>query len=247
MTLYGLIGYPLSHSFSPDYFNQKFSELGLEDHHYKAFEIRDLSKLRLLLNGQPDLRGFNVTIPYKREIVGYMHHLHHSAFMTGAVNVVKIKEGRLIGFNSDVYGLESSLLPLLKPEMKQALILGSGGSSQTAAFVLRSVGIKCQFVSRSKKNPYFLKYEELTADFIAQQDVIVNTTPVGMYPNSEHAPAIPFEGLHANQLCFDLIYNPEQTIFLQYASEKGARIQNGHDMLIAQAEKSWAFWQHNFV
>jgi shikimate dehydrogenase len=242
MNLYGLIGYPLGHSFSPSYFKKKFEALNLTNFEYRAFEIKDLHKLPVFLDGQPHLKGFNVTIPYKKEIIGFMHELHYSVLLAGGVNVVRIKQDRLIGYNSDLYGVEKCLLPKLKPSMNKALILGSGGSSKTVAYVLRSVGIKCSFVSRSKHNPYFLTYQELNEDMVADYDVIVNTTPVGMFPNTEQVPAIPLEGFREGQLCFDLIYNPEKTMLLEAAEMRGAETLNGMPMLIAQAEKSWEIW-----
>ncbi len=242
MNLYGLIGYPLGHSLSPSYFKRKFEALNLTNFDYRAFEIKDIRKLPVFLDGQPELKGFNVTIPYKKEINAFMHELHYSALLAGGVNVVRIDQGKLIGFNSDLYGVEKSLLPKLKPGMKKALILGSGGSSKTVAYVLRSVGIKCSFVSRSKKNPYFLTYQELNEDLVADHDVIVNTTPVGMFPHVEEAPCIPLDGFRKGQLCFDLIYNPESTMLLEAAEKRGAETLNGMPMFIAQAEKSWEIW-----
>lgn len=247
MTSYGLIGYPLGHSFSPAFFEKKFTELGLNDHVYKLFEIRDLRKLRRLLDGQPELKGFNVTIPYKKEIIGYLNELHDSAVESGSVNVVKITGGKLKGYNTDRYGVEKSLLPCLIPGMKQALILGTGGSANTVASVLRSVNIECQFASRKTGNPYHLRYDQLNADFIGKMDVIVNTTPVGMFPESDKCPAITYEALHPGQLVFDLIYNPEQTLFLKKASEQGASTLNGLQMLYAQAEKAWEIWRDDRI
>lgn len=247
MTSYGLIGYPLGHSFSPAFFEKKFTELGLHDHVYKLFEIRDLRKLRRLLDGQPELRGFNVTIPYKKEIMGYLHELNDNVIDTGGVNVVKIQSGKLVGYNTDRYGVEKSLLPRLMPGMKQALILGTGGSAHTVASVLRSIGIECFFASRSSGNPYHLRYEALNDSLIESMDVVVNCTPVGMFPQSDSFPAISYSSIHEGQLFFDLIYNPDETLFLKKAAEKGAATLNGLAMLYAQAEKAWEIWQDDRI
>lgn len=238
--VYGLIGYPLAHSFSQSYFTSKFEKEQI-DAEYWAFEISDISDLPGLLKENPGLRGLNVTIPYKRAIIPYLDELDDAAVQIGAVNCITIGKRGIKGYNTDIIGFEKSLEPLLQPHHRQALILGTGGSSDAVAYVLNRLDISCVKVSREKKHK-ILTYDEMSAEMIAQCKLIVNTTPLGMYPATETVPAIPYEGIGKDHLLYDLVYNPQKTIFLTSGEEKGATIKNGMEMLHLQAEASWEIW-----
>lgn len=251
MKLFGLIGYPLEHSFSPDYFNRKFREEGI-DAQYKLFPLGSVDQFPTLLEKEPTLSGLNVTIPYKQQIIGYLDHLAGEAQSIGAVNTIAFSqqgEGRRFatGYNTDAYGFENALEPFLSPgRHKKALILGTGGSSQTIAFVLQKTGIDWWWVSRSKDfgGNKSLTYSELTDELIARHTLIINTTPLGMYPRITEKPDIPYEAIGKNHLLFDLVYNPEMTAFLDEGRKRGARVENGYRMLCLQAERSWQIWNN---
>lgn len=242
--IYGLIGYPLVHSFSRNYFNQKFEAEGI-DAEYLNFEIDDIGHLMEVLSEYPQLAGLNVTIPYKEQVKPYLDEIDDDAAQIGAVNVIKIiRNGddlKLKGFNSDVVGFCDSLKPLLQPCHTHALILGTGGAAKAVAHGLRSLGIEPHFVSRRKSAETFT-YEELTRAIISEHTVIVNTTPLGMYPHMDECPDIPFRALSKNHICYDLIYNPAETLFLKNAREQGAVTKNGLEMLLLQAFKSYEIW-----
>lgn len=244
--MYGLIGKPLGHSFSATYFNDKFHREGI-DEHYNLFPLDSIEELPALLKNNPDLKGLNVTIPYKQEILPYLDYISDEAKQIGAVNVVKIlRKGQFVttkGFNSDVIGFESSLVPLLNPHIKNALVLGTGGASKAVVYVLEKLGIKPTLVSRTPK-PGQLSYSELSEKIMADNLLIVNTTPLGMYPNIDISPNIPYQWITEKHVVFDLIYNPEETLFLKKAKEQGAKISNGLKMLYLQAEGAWAIWQN---
>jgi len=241
--LYGLIGYPLAHSFSPAYFKKKFADQNI-DATYEAFTIEDISGFPDLLNANPNLQGLNVTIPHKETVIFYLDELDSTAFEIGAVNTITLKNGIKKGYNTDATGFEQSLIPLLQSQHTHALILGTGGSSKAVAYVLKQLGIAYRFVSR-KEQPGCLTYPELTAEIIAQHKLIVNTTSLGLYPYIDGAPSIPYENLTAHHLLYDVIYNPEETKFLSLGKERGAAIKNGFEMLQLQAEASWNIWSRN--
>ncbi len=238
--LYGLIGYPLTHSFSPAYFKKKFAEQRT-DAQYEAFPLEHISEFGHLLHTHPELEGLNVTIPYKEAVIPYLDEMDSTAAEIGAVNCITIRKGVKKGYNTDVTGFEQSLIPLLHPRHKQALILGTGGSSKAVAYVLKQLGIPFLFVSREKTEGQ-LTYDSLTPEIVAQNKLIVNTTPLGLYPNIDGAPGIPYEGIGAQHLLYDLVYNPEETKFLAAGKERGAVIKNGFEMLQLQAEAAWNVW-----
>ncbi|RDY61035.1 shikimate dehydrogenase family protein [Flagellimonas nanhaiensis] len=237
---FGLLGRNISYSFSQGYFTQKFKDLGLSDHSYENFDIPDISLFKKVIS-ENNLRGLNVTIPYKEEVIPFLDQLDVSAEKIGAVNTIKFTEQGLIGYNTDATGFKKSLEPLLKPHHTKALILGTGGASKAIFFVLNELEIESTYVSRSKKQDQFT-YEDLDKETIENHTVIVNCTPLGTHPNISEKPAIPYEYLGNRHLLFDLIYNPEKTSFLTLGEKKGATIRNGAKMLQEQAEKAWEIW-----
>jgi shikimate dehydrogenase len=241
MPLYGLIGYPLSHSFSKKYFTEKFEREGLDNYRYENFPITSIDELKNVFIDNPDLNGLNVTIPYKEQVLSFLHELSEPVKQVGACNCIKIISGKLHGFNTDVIGFEETLDAKLLPNHKKALVLGSGGASKAIQFVLKKKGIEFLVISRSK-NPLFVPYEKVTAELIEQYPLIINTTPLGMQPHVNAYPSIPYFALTTQHYLYDLIYNPAKTIFLKKGEEKGAVIQNGADMLVIQAEESWKIW-----
>jgi len=241
MRLFGLIGYPLTHSFSKDYFAQKFKKETIEDCSYENFELATINKLSNVLKDHPQLEGLNITIPYKESVLSFLHEKTGLVKETGACNCIKIAHGRLIGFNTDVIGFEKSLLNKLQPYQKNALILGTGGAAKAVEFVLKKNEVDFTHVSR-RHTQNSLAYDQLTPAIIKKNYLIINTTPVGMYPKVNEVLPLPFEALTPDHFLFDLIYNPPKTLFLRKAEEKGATIQNGYDMLVYQAEESWKIW-----
>ncbi|MEI9942670.1 MAG: shikimate dehydrogenase [Chitinophagaceae bacterium] len=241
MRLFGLIGYPLSHSFSKKYFTEKFEKENLNNCRYELFPIATIDELKKVLDQHPDLCGLNVTIPYKAKVLPFLDQADKVVKKIQACNCISIKKGKLKGFNTDVTGFETSLKTELKPSHKKALILGTGGAAKAVEFVLQKLGINFNYVSRNASiNSY--SYQELTHEIIADHSLIINTSPVGMYPAITEAPAIPYEALTAGHYLFDLVYNPEKTLFLQKGEERGAVIKNGYQMLLIQAEESWKIW-----
>ena len=241
---FGLLGKNISYSFSKKYFTKKFKELHLENYSYRNFDLQQIDDFPLILNENTDqLRGFNVTIPYKEEIFKYLDELDHDAASIGAVNVIKVMaDYRLKGYNSDIYGFENSLKPLLKGDEKKALILGTGGASKAVAFVLNRLDIDYKYVSRSSKNKRTITYQQLDKDVIKQSYLIVNCTPLGTYPKVKDLPNIPYEFLTKEHILYDLIYNPAMTSFLKKGKEMGCIVKNGEEMLKLQADRSWEIW-----
>ena len=239
--MFGIIGYPLLQTFSPDYFNKKFESLGL-DETYVKFPISSIDQLHSILQQHPNLKGLNVTIPYKQEVIPLLDEIDDTAKEIGAVNTIAIKEGKLKGYNTDITGFKNSLKPLLGRNMSKALILGTGGASKAVAFALKALGVEFKFVSRNKATDQYT-YTELTGDIINDHKLIINTTPLGMPPLELSFPDIPYPSIGQNHLLYDLIYHPEETIFLQKGKVQGARIKNGYEMLIGQAEAAWRIWQ----
>jgi len=246
MRIFGLIGFPLSHSFSGSYFEKKFASENITDATYRLFPLEDISALYTLIHNHPELSGFNVTIPYKVAILNFIDNLSQEAASIGAVNCVKINRTpsgiSLTGHNTDTYGFRKSLLPFLKPYHQKALVLGSGGAAKAVCYSLHEMGIQYTMVSRSKKENIQFQYNELTKEVIAENLLIINTTPAGMYPNVENFPDIPYQFLNNKHLLFDLIYNPAETLFMKLGSDAGATVLNGLQMLELQAEKSWEIW-----
>lgn len=240
MRLFGLIGYPLSHSFSKKYFTKKFEKENLSDCVYENFPIPTIDRLREVLL-KPGLEGFNITIPYKEQVLSYLNEMTEIVRKIRACNCVRILNGKLHGYNTDVIGFENSLNKKLKPSHSKALILGTGGSARAVQFVLNNLGIPFKSVSR-KPSAKSLSYEQLTVEVIRNHNLIINTTPLGMFPNVIQAPPIPYHVLTPEHFLFDLLYNPEKTLFLKKGEERGAIIQNGYEMLVLQAEENWKIW-----
>lgn len=242
MNRYGLIGYPLSHSFSKNYFTKKFEEEGLEDHCYELFSIQSIDEIKDVLKAYPDLKGLNVTIPYKQLVLQYLDDSSNIPQGLSACNCIKIVKGKLYGYNTDVVGFERSVIPDLKQHQNKALILGNGGATEAVKYVFAKNNIEYKIVSRQLHDGSHLTYKELTNEIIKDYLIIVNTTPLGMYPNIDSCPNIPYNSITPEHYLFDLTYNPEKTLFLQKGEEKGATIQNGSGMLVIQAEESWNIW-----
>jgi shikimate dehydrogenase len=245
--VFGLIGYPLVHSFSMDYFNQKFLAEGI-DAQYINFEIEDLGLLWEIIAEYPNLNGLNVTAPYKEKIIQYLDSLDDDADEIQAVNVVRFirdkKSGELIelrGYNSDIAGFENTLGDVLNPQRTSAMVLGTGGAAKAVSAALRHQGVEVQLVSR-RKSEHTLVYEEITRAMVANYKIIVNATPLGKYPDEDQCPDFPFRFLTKEHFCYDLIYNPEETLFLKKSAQYGAETKNGIEMLLLQAFDSYKIW-----
>ncbi len=241
MRVFGLIGYPLSHSFSKKYFTDKFEREGIAGCLYELFPLPTIEALLPLLQKQPELEGLNVTIPYKQQVLAYLDESKIPAGLN-ACNCINITGGRLTGYNTDVTGFELSLLPLLKSWHKKALILGNGGATAAVVFVLKKMGIDFDIVSRKKHDHSTLTYRNINKKIIADCSLIINTTPLGMHPDTGSCPDIPYQFITDRHLLYDLVYNPAKTLFLQKGEERGATIKNGEEMLVLQAEESWRIW-----
>lgn len=238
---YGLIGYPLSHTFSPPYFAEKFQNENITNIRYDAYSLESIEEIVPLFSS--GIAGLNVTIPYKEKVIPYLDELSEEAEKIGAVNTIKVVNGKKIGYNTDVYGFEHSLLDLIQEnKIEKAFILGTGGASKAVKYVLDKLEIESHFISR---NPELTTYDQITKDMIYDTKLIVNTTPLGMYPKIDLCPQLPYDALGREHFLYDLVYNPEKTLFLKKGKIKKARIKNGHDMLILQAEKSWEIWNQN--
>lgn len=246
MDKYGLIGYPLGHSFSKSYFNEKFENEGINAE-YINFEIPTLDSLPEILASNPELKGLNVTIPYKEKVISYLDSISPEARAIGAVNVIRVdhkgNDTYLKGFNSDVIGFTKSIEPLLERFHKKALILGTGGASKAINFGLKSLGLETVFVSRFER-PGTIQYSQITPDIIQEYNVIVNCTPCGMYPHIDECPQLPYEAMTSKNILYDLLYNPDETLFMKKGAQHGATVKNGLEMLLLQAFASWKFW-HN--
>lgn len=264
MKHYGLIGYPLSHSFSKKYFSEKFEKEHITDARYDLFPIEHITQLPELLRQNPGLCGLNVTVPHKIGVLKYLDWIEHDARKAGAVNCIRISaqspvsaafsgevgvigdDFRLEGFNTDIYGFEMSLKPLLKDHHDKALVLGDGGAARAVKCVLENLGVEYKVVTR-KRHPGNLLFADLKPKHIKDHLMIINTTPIGMSPNVNECPPIPYGAITEDHLLYDLIYNPEKTLFLEKGGQKGATIKNGYEMLILQAEKSWEIWTEKEV
>ncbi|MDG2226835.1 MAG: shikimate dehydrogenase [Flavobacteriales bacterium] len=241
MKTYGLIGKSLSHSFSKKYFTEKFDGLGLTDSEYINIEIETIEEfIEKLKELKP--RGLNVTIPYKEEIIPYLDELDEVAEEIGAVNTIVFKNGKLKGYNTDAFGFHQSIKPFFKSQHERALILGTGGASKAIEYVLKQYGVDVLFASRSETNANILNWNEVNENVIKQHLLIINCTPLGMYPDVDIKPEIPYSALTDKHLLVDLVYNPEETLFLRLGKENEAKGINGLTMLKQQAEKSWRLW-----
>jgi shikimate dehydrogenase len=246
MDKYGLIGYPLGHSFSISYFNQKFADENI-DAVYENYEIPSIDLLAEVLDSNPELKGLNVTIPYKQKVIPFLDNISPEARAIGAVNVIKVihegKNIKLKGYNSDVIGFTQSIEPMLERHHKKALILGTGGASKAIDYGLKSLGLETVFVSRYER-PDTIQYQRITHEVIKEYNVIVNCTPMGMFPKTDECPLLPYEAMDSHTILYDLIYNPDETLFMKRGAEYGANVKNGLEMLLLQAFASWDFW-HN--
>jgi len=246
MDKYGIIGFPLGHSFSRDFFTEKFAREGI-DAQYLNFEIPDVAMLKDVLRDNPELRGLNVTLPHKQAVIPLLDELSDEAREIGAVNVIKISQlsnckiVKLKGFNSDIIGFTESIKPLLKSHHKRALVLGTGGASKAICVGLKRLGIEWKYVSRTPHEG-IITYKDITAETLQEYTVVVNCSPVGMFPKEDEAPAIPYEYLTSKHLLFDCVYNPEDTLFMQRGRAQSATVKNGLEMLCLQAIASWNFW-----
>jgi shikimate dehydrogenase len=244
MDKYGLIGYPLGHSFSISYFNEKFQNEGI-DAVYENFEIPQIENLVEVLNVNPELKGLNVTIPYKEKVLNYLDNVSPEARAIGAVNVIKVDHNgndiTLTGYNSDVIGFTKSIEPMLQRYHKKALILGTGGASKAINYGLKSLGLETVYVSRYER-PGTICYKDITPEVVKEYNVIINCTPVGMFPKTDECPDLPYEAMDNHTILYDLIYNPDETLFMNRGKQYGATVKNGLEMLLLQAFASWDFW-----
>ncbi len=243
MDNYGLLGKHIDYSFSRSYFTKKFETLNI-DATYSNFDIDDISLFPTIVKNVKNLKGLNVTIPYKETIIPYLDELSKRAKKIGAVNTIKItKKGKLIGYNTDYTGFKKSIGPLLEKQHQKALILGTGGASKAIVHVLNKLNIGHKFVSRSASKKAKYTYSSLTADVLNKHHIIINCTPLGTFPNVSDFPQIPYHAITEKHLLFDLIYNPPETVFLKKGKAQGAKVSNGELMLKLQAEKAWKIWQ----
>lgn len=243
MRLFGLIGYSLSHSFSKKYFTEKFEKEEMTDCRYDLFPLKTIGELPSLLKNHPDLEGLNVTIPYKKQVLSFLHTTHIPAGLD-ACNCINITGDKLAGYNTDITGFEKSLEPLLKSSHKKALVLGNGGATSAVTFVLKKFGIDSNIVSRKIHEGSSLTYKKLNEKLMKENTLIINTTPLGMHPDVDDCPDIPYQFISDTHLLYDLVYNPVETLFLQKGKERGATIKNGEEMLMLQAEESWRIWNN---
>ena len=242
MRKFGLIGYPLSHSFSQRYFTEKFGREGISDAVYSVYPLAQIEELTALLS-DPELCGLNVTIPYKEQVLPFLDKKNEVVQEINACNCIRIEDGKRVGYNTDVVGFRNSLLTKLEPHHELALILGTGGASKAVEYVIRKLGLAYRFVSRNPRpSTTDLSYEQVDASLIRSATLLINTTPLGMYPKVEDCPPLPYEAIGPRHYLFDLVYNPGKTLFLQKGEERGAVIDNGYEMLIGQAEESWRIW-----
>lgn len=244
MRQFGLIGYPLSHSFSKKYFSEKFEKEQIPEVHYELFELPSIDELPQLIRKTPHLVGLNVTIPHKQTVMPLLDELDHSAKQVGAVNVIKIaSDGKKTGYNSDYFGFKQSLLNtgIQITSTTQALVLGSGGAAKAVIAAFDDLNVSYKVVSR-KPHAGQVSYEEISPELLAQHHIVVNTTPLGMHPHIDVCPNLPYEALGGQHLLFDLVYNPAQTLFMKKGIKQGAKAINGLEMLHLQAEKAWQIW-----
>lgn len=244
MNKLGLLGKNISYSFSRAYFKEKFLNEGITDTEYGNFDLESIDLLPSILKNTENLRGMNVTIPYKEAVMPYLDKINKKAKAIGAVNTIRItKKGKLIGYNTDCYGFKKTLQPHLKPHHKSALILGTGGASKAIAYTFKELGIPYHYVSRKESEGIRFTYDSLTENDIKNNQIIINSTPLGTFPNIEDCPNIPYQAITSQHILFDLIYNPKETKFLSLGKAQQAKTINGLNMLKLQAEKAWAIWK----
>lgn len=241
MRTFGILGYPLTHSFSQGYFQEKFRKEGITDAVFKLFSVPEIADFAEVLRTETTLEGFCITIPHKKTILSFLQDSSEGVQAMGACNCVRVKDGKLTGYNTDVIGFEESFAPLLQPHHTKALILGTGGAAAAVEYILGKRGIDYRFVSRTAGEGRFT-YEQLTPEVMAAHPVIINCTPLGTYPKVEEYPPIPYELVTSAHYLYDLVYNPPLTQFLERGQAQGATIKNGHDMLLIQAEENWKIW-----
>ena len=243
MRLYGLIGYPLGHSFSKQYFTEKFEREGLKDCFFEAFPIKSINGFSNLLDANPDLKGLGVTIPYKEQVLPFVDELSEEVRFIGATNSIKFTGNKLIAYNTDIIGFEQSFIKVLQPSHKKALVLGTGGASKAVQYVLEKLEIPYLLVTRNEVlNAGFINYNAIDKKIMDENSIIINCTPVGMSPNENASPELPYDLITSNHYLYDLVYKPAKTLFLQKGEAIGATIQNGYEMLVIQAEASWKIW-----
>ena len=242
MRQFGLIGFPLSHSFSKRFFTEKFEREGLTDCGYELYPLQSIAELPGLLKKIPALEGLNVTIPYKKQVIPFLNEREGIPSSLDACNCIRIRDGKLTGYNTDIFGFRQSLQPLLQSHHQKALVLGNGGASAAVIHVLRQLKIEFVLVSRQLHTGSTCRYSDLTKEMTESHTLIINTTPLGMHPDTESCPDIPYQYLSSKHLLYDLVYNPGITSFMQKGMQKGATVKNGEEMLILQAEESWRIW-----
>lgn len=243
MNKLGLLGKDISYSFSRSYFKKKFEDENIKNTSYENFDIENINLFPSIIKNTKGIKGLNVTIPYKEQVIPYLDKINKKAKAIGAVNTIRItKKGKLVGYNTDCYGFKNTIKPFIKSHHKKALILGTGGASKAIAYTLKDMGISYQYVSRKLSDGIGFSYDTLTESDITENQIIINCTPLGTFPNVEECPNIPYNGINENHILFDLIYNPEETKFLQQGKQNKATIINGLNMLRLQAEKSWSIW-----
>jgi shikimate dehydrogenase len=246
MKTYGIIGYPLTHSFSQKYFTEKIEREGVVDAVFNTFPLTTIEDLPALLGNNPSLKGLAVTIPYKEKVLQYVTHLSEEVKQIGAANCIKVGENALTAYNTDIIGFEKSFVKKLQTQHKKALVLGTGGASKAVQYVLKKLSIEFLIVSRNKHaTENCIRYNQLKDAVIAEYNIIINTTPLGMSPDENTCPDIPYHLLTTNHYLYDLVYAPAKTLFLQKGEEQGAVIENGFEMLIIQAEENWRIWNED--
>jgi shikimate dehydrogenase len=243
MNLFGLIGYPLGHSFSKQYFTEKFAKEGIVDCRFEAFPISSVNEFAALLANNPELKGLGVTIPYKEQMLQFVDELSEEVRAIGATNSIKIHNGKLIAYNTDIVGFEKSFQQFLQPHHTKALVLGTGGASKAVQYVLNKLSIDFLVVSRNKTDRQnCIAYGDIDLLVMNEYTVVINCSPVGMYPDENAFPAIPYELITTRHYLYDLVYKPAETLFLKNGKERGAAVKNGYEMLLLQAEESWRIW-----
>jgi shikimate dehydrogenase len=243
MNVFGLIGYPLGHSFSKQYFTEKFAKEGIKNCMFEAFPIASIDEFPSLLKNNPDLKGLCVTIPYKEQVLRYIDELSGEVKSIGATNSITIRDNKLVAYNTDIAGFRQSFKKLLQPYHTKALVLGTGGAAKAVQYVLKELGIEYLVVSRSNSGAAgFVNYIAIDESLMNEYTIVINCTPVGMWPNENTCPDIPYEQITSRHYLYDLVYKPEETLFLKKGKDKNATIQNGYEMLVIQAEESWRIW-----
>jgi shikimate dehydrogenase len=242
MPAFGLLGFPLTHSFSQKYFTEKFSKLKLQGFSYQNFELKDIANLKSFLAGVKDLKGFNITIPHKKNILAYLDQLTPAVEKIQACNCVYIQKDKWVGYNTDYIGFQETLIPKLAPHNNRALVLGNGGAAEAVCYVLNRLNIPYKIVTRSPQREDHITYSDLTVKIVSAHTLIINTTPLGTYPKITEYPPIPYQYLTTKHYLYDLIYNPSPSIFLKKGMQAGTVTENGYKMLEIQAEASWEIW-----